>query len=84
MEIDEELTINYRHLQYGYPNASNQKNDLWNFKKVKTLDKWGVHFEVNIIPRVLNVRLNGGNRCILQLKRFLWQILCKYATSILS
>ena len=36
---------------------------------MKTLDKWGVHFEVNIMLRVLKVRLNRENRCIQRLNR---------------
>ena len=36
---------------------------------MKTFDKWGVHFEVNIMLRVLKVRLNRENRCIQRLNR---------------
>ena len=36
---------------------------------MKTLDKWGVHFEVNIMLRVLKVRLNKENQCIQRLNR---------------
>ena len=55
------MTINYEHDESGYQNEFYDKNIPWNFKIMKSLDKLGANFEVNIIQRVLKLRLNGEN-----------------------
>ncbi len=64
VKVEDGLTINYRDHESGYHNAFYEKNIPWNFEIMKSLDKLGANFEVNIIQRVLKLRLIWENGCI--------------------
>ena len=65
------MTINYKHDESGYQDKFYDKNIPWNFKIMKSLDKLGANFEVNIIQRVLKLRLNRENGFVVGFKGYL-------------
>ena len=65
------MTINYKHDESGYQNEFYDRNIPWNFKIMKSLDKLGANFEVNIIQRVLKLRLNRENGYVVGFKGYL-------------